>query len=250
LAARRLLVLPAAALLGYLAAVLLQPRLFLPARYLTYGLPPFLCLALPAGLSAGLRAAFGDRTPRHAGAATAIAGVLVLLVAIGGRGPGSTGLQYRTSPEARPVLRTIAGLEGPVFVAGWPFGPVDDVGYLAGKPVLVGFETHQVFHRRYADAMRDRMRALIGAYFAPDAGPLLDLRERFGVTHLLVDRRHYTDAPPPYFAPFTNETRVAAQRLHDWPEPVRLAETPANVAEHGPFVLLDLRRLSASSPDD
>ena len=69
-------------------------------------------------------------------------------------------------------------------------------------------ETHMPFHRRYAELTRERMRALIAAYFASDPAPLRTLHQRYGVTHLLVDRRHFA-FPPPYFAPFDAETRVA-----------------------------------------
>ena len=48
------------------------------------------------------------------------------------------------------------------------------------------------------------MDALFDAYLSTDAAPLYRLRQEFGVTHLLVETRDFTDTQhaPEYFAPW------------------------------------------------
>jgi hypothetical protein len=58
--------------------------------------------------------------------------------------------------------------------------------------------------------MRGRAYALIDAMYARDLEPLRRLAEDYGVTHLLIDRRHFNaNHPPRYFAPFTNAIHKA-----------------------------------------
>lgn len=238
--ARRLLALPFAGLLGYFLASVLAPRLFLPERYLAYALPPFLCLALPAGVAAVMRRAGGGS---RAAGAVALLVTVALLIGFGSRGPGSQGFLPGIDPEDRSVVERVAALPADVFVAGWPTGPVENIPYLARRHVLLNYETHQVLHRGYATEMRRRMRALIAACYAGDPAPVRRLRDEFGVTHLLVDRRQFEGTSPPwYFAPFADETREAMQEL----------ETPAWVLDHAAqlavaetdhYVLLELDRV-------
>jgi hypothetical protein len=116
------------------------------------------------------------------------------------------------------------------------------VPYLARRTAFVTRETHMPFHRRYTEHMRERMRALVAAYFASDPEPLRALHRRHGVTHLVVERRHF-DAPPPYFEPFGSETRVAfaAGKARGF-ELLRVVEREKAASVDG-FVLIDLSRI-------
>jgi hypothetical protein len=98
------------------------------------------------------------------------------------------------------------------------------------------------FHRGYTELMRERMAALIAAYFASDPEPIRSLHRRHGVTHLIVDRRHF-EVPPPYFAPFDAETRgmFALARPKGF-ELQRIIERGGGI-ETGGLVLVDLSRI-------
>lgn len=234
--ARRLLLLPAGSLLLYGAAVLVSPGLFIPTRYVSYSLVLLPAIAIPVAAFA-----LAQRTGRTW---PAIAICTAILLFLGGTGSPSAGLTVNARHDAA-LYEHLARMPELKLAAGWPIGPIDNVPYLSRKPALVTYETHAAFHTGAVDVMRKRMLALIDAYFATSPEPLMRLRDSFGVTHLLVDRRHFAGAPPRYFAPFDEPIETAARRLQGrTPEVVRQAEVAA-VLEHGPYVLLDLRRLRA-----
>ncbi len=202
--ARRAAVLPAAALALYFVAGQAFPYLYFPERYLGYPLPVALAVLLPAGTRAlieeAARAIGGSWLPAHMRGWLGAAGVLILAAVVGGRSTGVEGLSVRVDPE-EPVYTAIAGLPGDALIAGWPRGIIDNVPYLLRRRVLVSFETHQPQYAGYVLSMRRRAQAVFAAYFATTLEPILELRDRHGVTHLLIDHRAL-ERPPRYFAPF------------------------------------------------
>ena len=88
------------------------------------------------------------------------------------------------------------------------------------------------------------MDALVDAYLARSVEPLVRLRDEFGVTHLLVEKRHFDGHPPSYFAPFE-------ARIHDrlnalggtLPAGLQPEQAVAVVYQDPSVVLLDLRLL-------
>ena len=211
------LVLPAAGLVLYFAAGQVFPYLYFPQRYLGYPLPIALAVLLPAAIRALIEEAAwiigGSWLPAALPAALlGVAAVLVLAALIGGRSTGVEGLTVRVDPE-EPVYVAIAGLPSDALLAGWPRGVIDNVPYLLRRRVLVSFETHQPQHAAYVLSMRRRAQAVFAAYFATTPEPILELRDRHGVTHLLIDFGRL-ERPPSYFAPFDDdvERAVAAAR--------------------------------------
>jgi hypothetical protein len=167
---------------------------------------------------------------------------LVVLALVGARGASWSGLTVLVPPAERPLHATIARLPKTAVVAGWPGFAIDNVPYLARRTAFVTRETHMPFHRHYTELMRDRMRALIVAYYASDPEPIRSLHSRYGVTHLVVDRRHF-DVPPPYFAPFDAETRAAfeAGKAKGF-ELRRVVERGGGIETDG-LLLVDLSRI-------
>lgn len=254
---RRLLALGAAAVAAHALARALAPHLLPPDRYVAYPVPVLAACAVPAAALAtasvavrALRAAWPASwmASGNAGLARTVqrlaAGLgLGFLALAGGRVSADAGWGVRVSP-ATDLYRAIAALPADALVAGWPAGAVDSVPYLARRRVLLAFETHQAFHRGYADEMRRRASALFAAYFAATWGPVAHLRDAFGVTHLLVDVAHLSGpSPPRYFAPFDDAIAAA------WTEGRRrgfvLASPPRAAIgfAEGSSVLLDLRAL-------
>jgi hypothetical protein len=186
------------------------------------------------------------RASPTASGALVVAAVALVALFLGGRGPGVAGINRNVLPEHRPLYAYLAGLPPDAMIAGWPKGVVDAVPYLTGRRILVGYETHQAFHQQYADVMRRRMQALIGAYFSSDDDSLLRLQREFGVTHLLVNRDHYGATRPTYFKPFDAMIDDAVRSAAG--HPAALQHIEAAVYEDGPLVLLDLHRLAVPSP--
>jgi hypothetical protein len=249
-----------AAAMAHVLARALAPWLFLPERYVMYPVPVLVVVLVPAGAVAlgdllaragrrrpGVagpvpgdrsRARRADPPPRLAGAALALA-----IAALTG-GPVSPDLGYTVRvPAETGLYRVIAALPPDAVVAGWPTGPIDSAPYLARRRALLTFETHQALHRGHTEEMRRRGRALIDAYFATAWRPVAALRDGFGVTHLLLDRRHLRGRPPDYFAPF--DTWIAEAWSRGQRAGFVLAQPPAGMTAlaEGDLVLLDLGRL-------
>jgi hypothetical protein len=237
-AARRLATLLAAAIAGFFIAKAIPPFFYLPPRYIVYPLPVLVMIMIPAaayGFFAGWERM--DK-PLYRGLAVFAFGLGALLL-IGGRGEPKVGLDVRISPKAG-LYQFVSTLPQDALVAGWP-SAMDNVPYVTHRRAFVTFETHQAFQKGYVDTLRRRMHALIDAYFAADEAALVALRDDFGVTHLVVDKRHFKK-PPGYFRPFGGWTKAAFKANAGNFEIPRLMKT-AGVFEQGAQVVLDLRKL-------
>ncbi len=267
--AMRLLLLAAAALIAHLVAIPLSPYLYLPARYQTYPLAVLAVIVVPVGIATlPFRFARPADVPAARSKVVAIVcgGFLAFLFLIDSRSVRAAGLNHSAESHAS-MYEYIHELPAFTRIAGWP-PDMDDVPYVAERPILVGRETHQAFHSRYALLMRERANAVIDALYSPDVGPLLRLRDEMGVSYLIVERGgHPTTAParkkfraggddekwvygakaPSYFAPF--DARIAdARRALGALQPAALRAIPlAAVHADGDWVLLDLDRLPSRS---
>jgi hypothetical protein len=242
-AARRLLIVPCVVVLGYNVSRHVAPYAYLPERYISTVVPLLFCLAAATGVSGwwGL----DSNVPWKKWLQRLVVGgySIALLAAFGARLRPGEGLGVDVQAE-KPLYAAIAALPPSARIAGWPEGPTDSIPYMSRRPAWVTFETHQAFHKEYILEMRRRMRAFLDAYFATTLEPLLRLRDEFGVTHLLVDRTHFSKQPE-YFEPFdtwAHDARLAG-RGRKW-EVLKQAKV-ASVFIDGKLQLLDLARLSA-----
>ncbi len=239
--ARRVLLLAPVAVVAHAVACRVAPFLYLPQRYVLYVVPLMAALLVPTAV-VGL-APRGDR-PGQRRSRLALQGLFTasLLVVLGGEVGPRAGLGVDLRPNAE-LFRVVESLPPTALVAGWPRGQVNDIPYAARRPVLLSFELHQAFHRGYVAELRSRMEAFTAAYWATSRAPLDELRRRWGVTHLLVDRRHLTGTTPSYFAPFDDLVgRAVAGARGQRPELLRQLSAAA-VYRRGDLYLLDLERL-------
>ena len=232
----RLLSLLVAAAVGYYVSVPLTPLFFLPPRFATYPTPVILVIlwcSLPWILVSKWNAKIA-----LAGGPILVAFWLVLF-----------GWVDRDSKESRsvtPAERRLVSFAATTPIAarfaGFPTGPVELLPLHAKRSILIGYETHQAYHRRYVLLMRDRMSALIRALFASDAADVRRLGDLYGVRYLIVDRRDFR-APPEYFRPFDSD--IAAR----WQEGMKAGFVLPKIAGKalvfsiGPYQVLDLNRL-------
>jgi hypothetical protein len=234
--ARRFLVFGAALVAGHTVALVLTPRLFLPERYVAYGVPVLALAGVPAAFS------FFSAHARTSLRCVPFAWTLAVLALVGSRGASWSGLTVLVPPAERPLYAKLAELPKTSVVAGWPGLAIDNVPYLSRRTAFVTRETHMPFHRRYTELVRERLRALIAAYFASDVGPLRELSRRYGVTHLLVERRHF-DSPPAYFAPFDAEARAAFAAGRPRGFELERIVSRGGAEETGGVVIVELGRL-------
>jgi hypothetical protein len=238
----RLLLLGAAAWCGHLLARWLAPYFYFPERYGMYPVPILLVLLIPAAGAAIGAQLSGRRLSALGQRIGVIVMAAMVLLPFGGRGSNDAGLNIDVRSQRR-LYDFLGHLPKDVLIAGWPTD-VDSVPYVSRRQVLISYESHLVWHQGCADEMRRRMRALIDAYFATDQKALVRLRDEFGVTHLIF-RRSRLEEPPSYFRPFSVWARKA---FNDgvgkgFEIPRHLDE--ATVFSDGPFVVLDLSRVSA-----
>jgi hypothetical protein len=240
-AARRVILLPASALVGYAAACAFAPHLFLPQRYVQYPVP----LLTALGVAVGFRGLAPGATSSLVGPVAALAGNLLVVALFGGRGSDRAGLNVVVPPAERRLYQAVAALPESAVIAGWPQS-IDSLPYETRRTAYLTTETHMPFHEGYADLTRSRMRALIDAYFATSPGPLLRLRDEEGVTHLIVHRSHLRERPPEYFRPFDADLARAVAAAQGRRFELERQLGRAAVAAAGDAVLLDLARLGVS----
>lgn len=239
---RPLLLLAASALLLYSLARLTLFRLGWPDRFINYPLALWSLAAWPlawGALRPGLRR---GALPRAAALAT-----VALPFILGHPLPGAARQLSSDSAPFQPLYRFIAArLPADVLVAGWPDNAMDDLPIYARRAVLADDEMAQPMYVGYYGEMRQRLQDSVRAYYAFEADdPVFRrLRERWGVTHFLVEKRVYHPVRPPLIIePF----RALARSLYDASDRERhllFAPPPASrVYEDALVILVDLSRL-------
>ncbi len=237
---RRLCWLLAAAALAYVAAQLTAPFLYHPHRYVIYAVPIATLILFPVAV-AELAQRF-LKLPAAARPLPVLLAAAIVLALLGGRGGGADSLSVDATPQ-RALYAAVAGLPKDTVVAGWPAGVMDNIPWMTRRSVLLNRESHEALHQAYADEMRRRMDVLTDAYFAADLESLRRLRDEFRVTHLLLERAHFTKNAPTYFEPFNERIAQAHARMRDKGSEALRHEPTAAVYRDDAFVLLDLRKL-------
>lgn len=229
----------------HVIAWLCAPYLYIPTRFFMYSLPFLIPLMFPWALSVLLKQIPRLRSAPKLRTLTFLGIISLYLMAFGGRG----NVDFAASSEtqlSKPLAHTIAALPTDVLIAGWPAGEIRNVEYVTRRNVFLTAASHHVLHLTYMKNMRERMNAVFDAYFSTDAAPLYRLRDRFGVTHLIVETRDFTDAqhPPEYFAPWRSRIgpRLAAIKGKEYLLNEALQKKAAIFNQNG-FVLLDLAKL-------
>ncbi|HEX6033292.1 MAG TPA: hypothetical protein VFY83_02615, partial [Anaerolineales bacterium] len=187
----------------HVVAWLASPYLYIPTRYFMFSLPFLITLIFPWALQRLLlQHRFLKLSCRRVTLAF-IALICVYLAAFGGRGNAELSDAFVES-RSQPLFEAIAALPKNSVIAGWPVGPVRKLEYVTRRNAFLTGDLHQVLHLKFTQAMRERMDALFDAYLSTDGAALYRLREQFGVTHMIVDIRDFSDPKhaPEYFAPW------------------------------------------------
>lgn len=190
---------------SFAAATLVFPLLYIPTRYVVITLPALIPVVFPALWTRATAALLTFCSGRIKEASSAVVGVTALALL------GWFSLTVKPMPTAsghRELFSYIRALPRESVIAGWPRGSIDTIALFTGRNVLLHEEAHQIFHRDFLLECRKRMRAIIKLYAATDRVALDELRRDYGVTHILIDRKHLKKNPA-YFAPFKDEMDAA-----------------------------------------
>ncbi|MBL4702361.1 MAG: hypothetical protein JKX85_13990 [Phycisphaeraceae bacterium] len=144
--------------------------------------------------------------------------------------------------SSQRIVSVLGDLPTDVLIAGWFGRPIQDVPYLCARSIFISYELHQLFHKNYALEMRARALALIDAYYAHELSDITILRDRIGVTHLLLKRKHINKKRASYFAPYDRyiSKRVRGSRIRLL---LKNELLDAVIYEDEQYILLDLSRL-------
>jgi len=232
----RLGALAAAVPLAYGLCLLAAPHLFLPQRVTEFAVPPLVFLML--GVATSLR------PPAQPAPLAALLAVAIWLGLFGWGIAGTEG--YTVHFKDRPLYRALRAAPDTTLVAGFPDGPIEQVPLFCGRRALYTRETHHVFHERYALEMRARLTALSAALFGDDPAAIAELRTRYGVDLLLVDRAHFR-SPPAYFAPYTEIVASDWRRGASGGFALERLLADAEVVRDGRFSIVDLSGLGPAA---
>ncbi|MCB0334073.1 MAG: hypothetical protein KDD55_11275, partial [Bdellovibrionales bacterium] len=244
--ARRLVLYFIASFGVYYVATWIAPHLYIPQRYLSYALPPFGALLVGYGISRLSR--LGEKMTGNRVSRTALSFVAVFVIAVlvGNHSRVESGLKISLARAEQEVLKEISTLPSGALIASYPHGVINAVPLVSKRRVLVSLETYQVFHRKYALLMRERMNALLDAYYSGSVEKLLALSDRYGVTHLLRVRTHFKKDTVGLFEPFRPVIREAIAYRKEHGDELEQYAKDAVVYSFGRHTLWDLKRLRQS----
>jgi hypothetical protein len=232
-------------LLLHVIAWAFAPYLFIPTRYLMFTLPFLITLIFPWALYALLANSCRLQTRPKTRNAIFLGIVALYLMMFGGRGnvDFSEAVVKKTS---QPLFDAVAALPTDALIAGWPLGDVRKMEYATRRNVFLTGDVHQVLYLDCLKTMRERMDAMFDAYLSTDAAPLARLKGTYGVTHLLIETRDFSDPShgPEYFAPWNVRIhrRLAEIKGREYLMNASLHQKAAVYNRDG-LILLDLARL-------
>lgn len=223
----------------YVAAVAAFPLLFFPTRFFQAVIPVVIALMVAwAGrrLFVMLRPSVSDVTQ----AAVLVLAVSLVLIATG----RPQWARLVTFSEAdRAVFAFIRDLPEDALIAGWPRDRViDAVPYLGERSVLLSYETHQGFREDFILLTRERMQTVIQALVVGDADAVRVLRDRFDVTHVVINRDILPGQDLSYFEPF--QTTLDAIEDRGGVELLRSGAAGPIVYDRDPFFIVELDPVS------
>jgi len=110
--------------------------------------------------------------------------------------------------EIKPVIKFLSLLPSDIFIAGHPM-IMNGIGIYSKKRVFLTYKiSTEVYWHSYYQEMTKRTKYFFDAYYAQDEKEILNLCQRYGITHIVVDLNHfsaeYLKKENFYFRPFND----------------------------------------------
>jgi hypothetical protein len=200
----RLFLLLASGLTLFTLAVILQPYLYMPKRYFMFTIPIAVTILLPIALVRLYNQ--NNFINRHQNLAQKLSVITILISIITFGGKGYTDIKdYDHKKNANPLkftdsekdlLNYIANLDKDSLIAGWYFDRItNQINYYSRRNVLCIRAGDEVLHEKYIENYRERMSAIREAYYTENVNNIINLKEKFGVTHIVINQTDYTEPP-------------------------------------------------------
>lgn len=174
-------------------------------RFAVYGLPVLIVILTPIAI----RKLCVLIAPRRWGTPIALCAGLLYLWQIAYPDAKCAGYWQKLYDINFDVVEFAKTLPKDAEFAGFPGlypGPlVDLMPFLAQRKALVTFAGHSLLHENHLLMMRKRTTAVMDAFFATDAAPLLRLRDEFGVDYFIVNTGILNSEEAPYYMPYFND---------------------------------------------
>ncbi len=211
-------------------------------RFAIYNFPVLITLFLPLALRN-----LSNVMPRKIRSAMFAILVLGYVGMVAKADAVASGYLFVMEPFQQRANAFIATLPKDTVLAGWPgdkFGRVvESVPFVAQRSVLVTWAGHPVLNTEYVLTMRARMNAIVDAYLGRDMGSIRDLRDKFGVDYLVVNRGDFEgEGPPVYIEPF-NSRAAALWKANKGHFSVLTLDPKAEVYRDGAISIFDLKQL-------
>ena len=188
-------------ILLYQFAIILEPFLYFPFRYLFYIVPIFSVVLVPNLIFDFIKSQFVKYRFQISNRLISIISMLIIIFCINlvGREYPNKFKGFMQVDKNMPILDSINNTSESAVIAGWPNGLIDNIPYLCTRKAYLHMETHQAFHTEYVLEMRKRFQLFLNAYFSDNKKDIELLRDAEGVTHLIINRKHfYADSYPKY----------------------------------------------------
>jgi len=208
----------------YFLAVLFEPYLYFPSRYIQYTFPLYFLIMIVVTLNT-----FFHTIGMECKGPLKLFVLLPLVILSPGKINGNTGYSVNASQHAN-LYHFISELPSNSMILGWPAGVVDNIPYLTRKKIYYGFENHHVFHKAYTAAMRDLAINTFDLYLSSDPLSLDKAIKKTNARYVLVEKKYLNEVClSQYFRPFYSHIKNLAEKRH---------------GRGAPFTLLTLERFA------
>ncbi|MEM7391000.1 MAG: hypothetical protein AAF492_01530, partial [Verrucomicrobiota bacterium] len=173
------------AVLLHVMARLLAFRFGWPDRYALYPLSMLTLLLFPLAWQTLIQR-WPDRKnlPLMAGGSLTVGLLIFYPLGLSGIENAKT-----VSAESRKgVIEFVRTLPDDVYLAGWPRQDMDYIYLLAHRRVLADYESAHPLYMGYYGQIEDRIKDTMKLYFAPDHQNAVTIRDRYGLTHLVLQK--------------------------------------------------------------
>jgi len=239
----RLFLLLGSGVLLFSLAFLLQPYLYVPKRYFMLTIPIAMTALLPVALARLLTNIKFVREREKLSEKLAMIILVILVIIYGGKGYNDEPISFAKTEKT--FLDNISTLDRSSMIAGFPTDYImEQVRFYSKQKVFLSKSQHQVMHEDFTLNMRQRSADLFQAYYAIKPDEIALLSSKHNVSHILINKEHFTEIKPEYFEPFTWLINSLHKQQRDdaiLKDTDRLKD--AIVFQEGIYVLYDMKKL-------